>query len=176
MTEGNVPRRAQRVDLNEIKRLAELMEAKDLVEVEVEQEGKRVHVVRGGPRAAAMHPSAYPAAHAAPAAPAPSAGAAAAAASAAAASRGVEIPSPMVGTFYRSPGPDAAPFCEVGDRISKNTVVCIVEAMKVMNEIKAEVDGEILEVLVQNGEPVEFGQPLFLVRPAGSPGGAGGAA
>jgi acetyl-CoA carboxylase biotin carboxyl carrier protein len=81
----------------------------------------------------------------------------------------------MVGTFYRSPGPDAAPFCEVGDRISKNTVVCIVEAMKVMNEIKAEVDGEILEVLVQNGEPVEFGQPLFLVRGAGSPGGPSGA-
>ena len=84
----------------------------------------------------------------------------------------------MVGTFYRSPGPDAAPFCEVGDRISKNTVVCIVEAMKVMNEIKAEVDGEILEVLVQNGEPVEFGQPLFLVKPPGGGAGtgAGGAA
>jgi acetyl-CoA carboxylase biotin carboxyl carrier protein len=74
----------------------------------------------------------------------------------------------MVGTFYRAPGPDAAPFVEVGDRITKSTVVCIVEAMKVMNEIKAEADGEILEILVQNGEPVEFGQPLFLVRPSGT--------
>ena len=74
----------------------------------------------------------------------------------------------MVGTFYRSPSPDAAPFAEVGDRITKESVVCIIEAMKVMNEIKAELDGEILEILVQNGEPVEFGQPLFLVRPAGS--------
>jgi acetyl-CoA carboxylase biotin carboxyl carrier protein len=69
----------------------------------------------------------------------------------------------MVGTFYRSPSPDAAPYVEVGDRITKDTVVCIVEAMKVMNEIKAEVAGDILEILVQNGEPVEYGQPLFLV-------------
>ena len=73
----------------------------------------------------------------------------------------------MVGTFYRSAGPDSAPFVEVGDRVGKNTVVCIVEAMKVMNEIKSEVEGEILEVLVQNSEPVEYGQALFLVRPVG---------
>src|SRR5205823_1945740 len=81
--------------------------------------------------------------------------------------RGLEIPSPMVGTFYRSPSADASPYVEVGDKIGKDTPVCIVEAMKVMNEIKAEVEGEILEILVQNGEPVEFGQPLFLVRPSG---------
>ncbi len=73
----------------------------------------------------------------------------------------------MVGTFYRSPSPDSPPYIEPGQEISEDTVVCIVEAMKVMNEIKAEVEGEILEILVQNGEPVEFGQPLFLVRPAG---------
>lgn len=138
------------------------MERMDLFEVEVEQEGKRVHIVRGAPRAAAPAPV-FAAAAPSGAAPSPAAPAAAAPVS-----RGIEITSPMVGTFYRSPGPDAAPFVDVGDRIAKNTVVCIVEAMKVMNEIKAEAEGEILEILVQNGEPVEFGQPLFLVRPAGA--------
>lgn len=161
---------ANRLDLIELRKLAELMEMKDLVEVDIEQEGKRVHVVRGAARAAAPQQAYMPAPMPVQMAPAPQAAAAPAAPAAAApapASRGIEIPSPMVGSFYRSPSPDAAPFVDVGDRIGKNTVVCIVEAMKVMNEIKAEVDGEILEVLVQNGEPVEFGQPLFLVRPAG---------
>ncbi len=71
----------------------------------------------------------------------------------------------MVGTFYRSPSPEAAPFVEVGDVIRKDTVVCIVEAMKVMNEIKSDCEGEVLAVLAQNGEAVEFDQPLFLVKP-----------
>ena len=147
----------KRIDFAELRRLVSLMQANDLAEVELEEEGKRVRVVRG--RVAAL-----PAAQAAPtpvAAPAP----AAAVPREAKESRGIEIPSPMVGTFYRSPSPDAAPYVEVGDRIGKDTPVCIVEAMKVMNEIKSEVEGEILEILVQNGEPVEFGQPLFLVRP-----------
>ena len=74
----------------------------------------------------------------------------------------------MVGTFYASANPEASAFVSVGQEVTEDTVVCIMEAMKVMNEIKAEVDGEILEILVQNGEPVEFGQPLFLVRPAGA--------
>ena len=146
------------LDLAELKRLVALMRANDLYEVEMEEEGRRVRVVRGGAPAVSL---------AAPAAPVAAGQAALAAAPAAAPkeSRGIEIPSPMVGTFYRSPSPDASPYVEVGDRIGKDTPVCIVEAMKVMNEIKAEVEGEILEILVQNGEPVEFGQPLFLVRP-----------
>jgi len=74
------------------------------------------------------------------------------------------ISSPMVGTFYRSSSPDADPFVRVGDRVEEGTVVCILEAMKVMNEIPSEVSGEVAEVLVENGEPVEFGQPLFLLR------------
>ncbi len=150
------------LDLAELKRLVALMRANDLVEVEMEEEGRRVRVVRGGPAAAPVvvaHPAAPVAA------PAP-----AAAGKPAKESRGIEIPSPMVGTFYRSPSPDASPYVEVGDRIGKDSPVCIVEAMKVMNEIKAEVEGEILEILVQNGEPVEFGQPLFLVRPSGGAG------
>ena len=74
------------------------------------------------------------------------------------------IASPMVGTFYRSSSPDAEPFVQIGARIQAETPLCIIEAMKVMNEIKSEVSGEILEILVENGEPVEFGQPLFLVQ------------
>lgn len=76
-----------------------------------------------------------------------------------------EITSPVVGTFYRSPAPDEAAFVEVNDHIAKGQIVCIIEAMKVMNEIEAEVSGQIVEILVENGEPVEYGQPLMLVNP-----------
>ncbi len=75
-----------------------------------------------------------------------------------------KIVSPMVGTFYRAPAPDASPYVQVGDKVNEKTIVCIVEAMKLMNEIEAEVKGEIVEILVENGQLVEFGQPLFLVR------------
>jgi acetyl-CoA carboxylase biotin carboxyl carrier protein len=78
----------------------------------------------------------------------------------------VEIKSPMVGTFYKAPAPDAKPYVEVGQNISKGQVVCIIEAMKLMNEIEAEVSGRIIEVLVENAKAVQFGQPLFLVEPA----------
>ena len=77
-----------------------------------------------------------------------------------------DVVSPIVGTFYRSPSPDEPPFVDVGNRIQKGQVVCIIEAMKVMNEIEAEVSGEIVELLVQNGQPVEYGQPLMRVNPA----------
>lgn len=76
-----------------------------------------------------------------------------------------EIKSPMVGTFYRAPGPDEAPFVDIGDRIRTGQTVCIIEAMKLMNEIEAEVSGQIVEILVGNGEPVEYGQPLMRVNP-----------
>ena len=150
------------LDLAEVRRLVKLMKTNDLAEVEIELEGKRVRVVRAGYGAPMVTTSVAP--QIVGAVP----GVAAPAADEAPAKLGTEIPCPMVGTFYRAPSPDAAPFVEVGDRIGKETVVCIIEAMKVMNEIKAEVEGEILEILVQNGEPVEFGQPLFLVRPSGS--------
>ncbi len=75
-----------------------------------------------------------------------------------------EFKSPMVGTFYRAPSPESPPYSTEGDKVNKDTVICIIEAMKVMNEIKAEMEGEILEILVENGEAVEFGQPLFLIR------------
>ena len=76
-----------------------------------------------------------------------------------------EVKSPMVGTFYRSPSPDEAPFVEVGDRIRKGQTVCIIEAMKLMNEIEAEISGQVMEILVKNGEPVEYGQPLMRINP-----------
>ena len=73
------------------------------------------------------------------------------------------IDSPLVGTLYRAPGPDAKPFVQVGDRVNADTTVCIIEAMKVMNEIKAEKSGVIKEILVENGQPVEYGQPIFVI-------------
>ena len=76
----------------------------------------------------------------------------------------IEIKSPMVGTFYRASSPGAKPFVDVGEEIHPGDVVCIIEAMKLMNEIKAEIGGHVVEILVENGEPVEFGQPLFLVK------------
>jgi acetyl-CoA carboxylase biotin carboxyl carrier protein len=78
----------------------------------------------------------------------------------------IEVKSPMIGTFYRAPSPEAASYVEIGAEINPDSVVCIIEAMKVMNEIKAEVKGVITQVLVENAKPVEFGQPLFKVRPA----------
>jgi acetyl-CoA carboxylase biotin carboxyl carrier protein len=80
-------------------------------------------------------------------------------------SKWVEITSPMVGTFYRSPAPDEAPFVEIGDRISTGQSVCIIEAMKLMNEIEAEFSGQVMEILIQNGSPVEYGQPLIKIKP-----------
>jgi acetyl-CoA carboxylase biotin carboxyl carrier protein len=160
----DTPRR--NFDLAELRRIVTLMRTNELVELELEDAGRRVRLVRAGAVPMTLVPGAV---HhvAAAAAPAAAGGPAAApvAEKVARESRGTEITSPMVGTFYRAPSPDASPYSEVGDRVRKDTTVCIVEAMKVMNEIKAEVEGEILEILVQNGEPVEFGQPLFLVRP-----------
>jgi acetyl-CoA carboxylase biotin carboxyl carrier protein len=78
----------------------------------------------------------------------------------------VTIDAPMVGTFYRAPGPDADNFVEAGQRVSKGAVLCIVEAMKLMNEIESEIGGEIVEIMVENGQPVQFGQPLFKIRPS----------
>jgi acetyl-CoA carboxylase biotin carboxyl carrier protein len=148
-------------DLDLVRRLLRLMDRHGLAEVELEEGGRKVRLRKAGPAALQALPvppvvaPAAPAAAPAPAAPAP-----------APAARGIEIRSPMVGTFYRASSPEAAPFIEVGDVVRKDTVVCIIEAMKVMNEIKSEIEGEVLAVLAQNGEAVEFDQPLFLVKPA----------
>ena len=147
--------------IDEIKAIAEIVAANDLAELKLEREGFTLEIKRGSTVVAAA-----PVAVAAPvvaAAPAPAAAAAAPAAAPAPANR-VTIDSPLVGTLYRAPSPEAAPFVKVGDKGPPDTVVCIVEAMKVMNEIKAEKSGVIRDILVENGSAVEFGQPLFVIE------------
>jgi acetyl-CoA carboxylase biotin carboxyl carrier protein len=156
------------VDLKTLKQLLKLMADNDLVELDLEGEGEKVRLKRRGGTPEVQY---LTAGHAPSFAPAVAGGhnsssAPAAAGSAApAADAGLAIKSPMVGTFYLASSPDAAPFVAVGDRVGAETVVCIIEAMKVFNEIKAEVAGVIEKVLIENGQPVEFGQPLFLVKP-----------
>ena len=168
------------MDLKEIKLVIDLMTKNGLSEFELEKGDFKLRVKRGpggewttsttpaaGPQVVHHHapvaafapsPAVVAAAPlAAPIAPAPSA--------TAPTSAQAQIVSPMVGTFYLSPSPDSPPYISVGQEVAEDTVVCIIEAMKVMNEIKAETRGVIVEILAQNGKPVEFGKPLFAVRP-----------
>jgi acetyl-CoA carboxylase biotin carboxyl carrier protein len=150
------------MNLDEIKRILQLMEENKLVEFEYEDDGRRVKLRRAEDRAPAPMPIAMPAMTAA--APAAPAAAPAAEAAQARPANWVEFKSPLVGTFYRSPKPDADVFCNVNDEVGPEKVLCIIEAMKVMNEIKAEMSGVIKEILVKNGQAVEFGEPLFLIE------------
>jgi acetyl-CoA carboxylase biotin carboxyl carrier protein len=147
------------MDLNYVKKLVKLLSESDVDEIEIEEEGKRIKVAKNA-RPAPLAYSAVPPLTTVIAPPAPS-GAPPAAPPAA---NLHEIKSPIVGTFYRAPGPDAAPFVQVGSSIQAGTVLCIVEAMKLMNEIEADVAGKIVKVLVENGQPVEYDQALFLVE------------
>jgi acetyl-CoA carboxylase biotin carboxyl carrier protein len=147
------------LDLKALRRLLRLLEKRNVAEFEFEDEKVRLRLVRGG-FAVAAPAQVSAAAPAAPAHAAPSA----AAASAHEDANIVFITSPFVGTFYRAPSPDAPPFVEVGSAIREGQALCIVEAMKLMNEIEADSPGTIVEILVENGKPVEFGQKLFKVR------------
>ncbi len=160
------------MDLELIQSLILMMDRGEVSELEIEDEqaGLRIKLRRGAPLAMAAPPPVVGIVHSAPiAAPVPLPGAPAPESTSGpdAPSRAgaVEIKSPMVGTFYRASSPETEPFASVGTHIGAEMVVCIIEAMKVMNEIKAEMNGEILEILVENGDPVEYGQPLFLVMP-----------
>jgi acetyl-CoA carboxylase biotin carboxyl carrier protein len=149
--------------IEEIRTIVKLMSDNDLSEFKIEAEEMRLCIKRGANQAPVIT-AASPqiAAAVAPAAVAP-----AAEEKTTAAVDGVKqdtIDSPIVGTFYRAPSPDAEPFIKVGDKVQADTVVCIVEAMKVMNEIKAEKSGVIKEILVENANPVEYGQPLFVLE------------
>jgi acetyl-CoA carboxylase biotin carboxyl carrier protein len=146
-------------DVKKVRRLIELMKEHDLSELDLKQADNRVRIRRGGEVVAYSAPVA--------AAPRPVAAEPAAAKESAADARMLVIKSPMVGTFYKASGPDAAPFVKVGDRIGPEKTVCIVEAMKVFNEIPAGVSGQVVAILVENGAPVEFGQPLIKVDPEG---------
>ena len=151
------------MDLKDIKAIIDLMKKNSITEFELEQQDSKIRLKRGPNGGAPVIqqeeslplplqlPSPVPAMPVATPQPA---------------STGeIEIKSPMIGTFYRAPSPEAASYVETGTEVNSETVVCIIEAMKVMNEIKAEVKGAITQVLVENGKPVEFGQPLFKVRP-----------
>jgi acetyl-CoA carboxylase biotin carboxyl carrier protein len=143
-----------------IEEMLQLMESRGLVELEMEHQGLRIRLKKASSSPAPQVVE-YVAGVPAPAAP----GAPASAKAATEESHRIVIKSPMVGTFYRAPAPDAPPFVEVGQDLDIGQVVCIIEAMKLMNEIKSEVAGRIAEVLVDNGAPIEFGQPLFVVEP-----------
>ena len=154
------------MDIKEIKRLVDLMVGADLSELDITEGENKIHLRRGG--AVVAGPAAIPVTTP-PAAPAAVAAPVAAAPAAAAVSAGeklIEVKSPMVGTFYAASSPDSDPFVSVGAAVSADSVVCIIEAMKVMNEIKAECKGTIVEVCVKNAHPVEYGQVLFKVRPS----------
>ncbi len=152
------------MELKDIKKVVQMMKENDLTEFLLEDDDCTLQLKRGASEAPQL--VAAPQMVAAPAA-APAAAAPVAVEAAPAADDGlIEITSPMVGTFYRSPSPDSDVFIEVGSQITEDSVVCIVEAMKVMNEIKADVKGTIKKILVDNATPVQFGQPLFLVDPA----------
>ncbi len=152
------------MNLKEIKEIITLMNENNLNEIEIEREGLKLKLKKSADGGLVMG---TPAHYAVESLPAPKAVAPTAAASAAAdaSKNNKDIKSPMVGTFYRSPSPEAESFVEVGQTVEVGQVVCIVEAMKLMNEIKSEVRGKITEVSVQNAEPVEFGQTLFIVEP-----------
>jgi acetyl-CoA carboxylase biotin carboxyl carrier protein len=150
------------------------MRKNGLSEFEYEKDGTKIRIRRGPdgePQVIASSPGLIPApavlpvSAAVPVAVAPAASIPAATAAAPAASTLPSINSPMVGTFYSSPAPDAPPYVEVGAMVNAETVVCIIEAMKVMNEIKAEMSGTIVEILAESGKPVEFGKPLFRIKP-----------
>jgi acetyl-CoA carboxylase biotin carboxyl carrier protein len=151
------------MDLQDVMKLLELMETRHLEEIEVEQGDTRIRLRKGGAPPVVVPIAAAPAAaappQAVPAAPDPEKDAEA---------NLVKITSPMVGTFYRAASPDAEPFINEGDHVTPEQVICIIEAMKVMNEIKAEREGDVVSILIENGESVEFGQPMVTIRRTGT--------
>jgi len=150
------------MNLDEIKSILQLMEANKLVEFEYEDDGRRLKLRRAEDRIVTTGvPMAVPASLPVAAAPMPSA---APAAEAARPSNVIEFKSPLVGTFYRSAKPDSEPFVNVGDEVGPDKVLCIIEAMKVMNEIKAEMNGVVRDILTKNGQAVEFGEAMFLIE------------
>ncbi|MBU1084158.1 MAG: acetyl-CoA carboxylase biotin carboxyl carrier protein [Candidatus Omnitrophota bacterium] len=146
------------MNIKKIKELIDLMNGNGLTEIEVEEEGQKIKLSKKGN--GTVESTAVPSAHAFVPAGSSSAGTGAPVKS------GKEVKTPMVGTFYRAVSPESAPFVEVGDIVKKGDVLCIIEAMKLMNEIKAEFGGRVAEILAENAEAVEFGQTLFLIEPA----------
>ena len=162
-----------KTDLNYIKKLIKIIDSCDISEIEIDEEGTKLRVVKNkapqnempqiisyAPAPAAVQPA--PAMEQPPAQSEPRAET-----KAPEKENLVEIKSPIVGTFYRAPSPNADPYVQVGQNINVGTVLCIIEAMKLMNEIESEVNGKIIKIMVENGQPVEYNQVLFLVEPIG---------
>lgn len=151
------------MDLKDIKSIIDLMKKNSISEFELEKQDFKIKLKRGGTQIAQFEESGPPVGGL----PANAAGSVLPMLStpASAVSTDLEIKSPMIGTFYRAPSPESVNYVDVGSEVNPDTVVCIIEAMKVMNEIKAEVRGVITEILIDNAKPVEFGQPIFKIRP-----------
>ncbi len=160
------------IPLQQVQALVDLLEERGLEEFELERGGLRIRIKRRGSEAVASPPvfENYTLGNPPPPVPASEAGSAPAAPEAAEAPAVGEdvhiVKSPIVGTFYAAPQPDAPPFVQVGDEVQVGQVLCIIEAMKLMNEIEADVAGEIVRIYVENGQPVEYGESLFAIRPA----------
>jgi acetyl-CoA carboxylase biotin carboxyl carrier protein len=152
------------MDLRKLKKLIDLVQESGIAELEITEGEEKVKIVKGGavavtsaaPAAAMVTQAAAPAAAAPAPAPAP-------ATEPEPGQEGHVVKAPMVGTFYRSPSPDAKPFIEVGQAVKEGDTICIIEAMKLMNEIEADASGVVKAILVENGQPVEYGQPLFIL-------------
>ncbi len=153
------------MELKDIKAIIDLMKKNSISEFELERQEFKIKLKRGGLQVAQYEeiPAAVPVSQGASAAP--TIPLVASTATAVAPSTDAEIKSPMIGTFYRSPSPESGNYVEVGSEVNPDSVVCIIEAMKVMNEIKAETRGVITEILIDNAKPVEFGQSMFRIRP-----------
>lgn len=152
------------MDIRKVKKLIELLEESGIAEIEIKEGEESVRISRMSTGTPAQHIiAAPPAAPAMAAAPAPAAAVAPAAAPPRKSNEYV-VTAPMVGTFYASPSPGAKPFVEIGDEVKAGQVLCIIEAMKMMNQIESDKAGRITSIMAQNGEPVEFGQPLYTIE------------
>ncbi len=152
------------MDIRKVKKLIELLDESGIAEIEITEGDDSVRISRYAQGVvAASAPAAAPPVAAAAAAPAAAADAAAPAPAAAPEEDGYEVTAPMVGTFYAASSPGAAPYVQVGDRVNEGDTLCIIEAMKMMNQIESEVSGTIKSIRMQNGEPVEYGQTLFVI-------------
>jgi oxaloacetate decarboxylase alpha subunit len=158
------------MNLKEIKELIEMLKNTDISELEIERSGVKIRLRKGGD--VTFHPAMPrmeypPTAIIAPSVAEPELPAAEKVVAAAPVpANQVKVTSPIVGTFYRSSSPDKPPYVEVGDMVKKGQVLCIIEAMKLMNEIESEASGKVVQIAVENGQPVEYGQPLFIIEPA----------
>lgn len=157
------------MDLNYLRRLLKIFDDSTVTELEIEEEGIKIQMSKQVAAIAAPQPAyqvmPVPAAAPAPAVPAAPAPSAPATAAPSADEGGQTINSPIVGTFYRAPAPDADPFVQVGSHVNVGDPLCIVEAMKLMNEIESEVSGTIVKILVENSQAVEYNQPMFVIKP-----------